>query len=157
MAEDLAENQPFIENNAKKELILKLFSLKGTYRIPVTISENKEGILKVDFSKFKDTPLVILLKALGMTKEFDIQKYIGKETDSVIVNLYEFVNIATKDDAMMYIAEKTNLQGTKTEILERIKQRIDSYLLPHIGQKKEDRIRKAINLCKLLKQFLIVK
>jgi DNA-directed RNA polymerase subunit B len=157
MAEDLAENRPFIEEDNKNNLRLKLFSLKGTYRIPVTISEDKEGLLGISFSRFKDLPAVVILKALGMTKESDIAKYIGKETDSVIVNLYEFVNLATKEDAMMYIAEQTNLQGTKKEILDRVKQRIDSYLLPHIGQKKEDRIKKATTLCKLIKQFLISK
>src|SRR3990172_1603976 len=157
MAEDLAENQPFIEDNSKGELTLKLFSSKGTYRIPVLISENKEGLIDVSFSKFKDVPAVVILKALGMTKEADIARYIGKETDSVIVNLYEFANIATKEDAMMHISEKTNLQGTKKEILDRVKQRIDSYLFPHIGQKKEDRMKKAVTLCKLIKQFLIAK
>ena len=35
----------------------------------------------------------------------------------------------------MNIAEKANLQGTKKEILERVKSRIDSYLFP-IGQKR---------------------
>jgi len=157
MAEDLAENQSFVETNSKGDLILKMFSLKGTYRIPVTISEDKEGIFNLSFSRFKDLPAIIILKALGLTKEADIAKYIGKETDSVIVNLYEFVNIAEKEDAMIYIAEKTNLQGTKKEILDRVKQRIDSYLFPHIGQKKEDRMKKAITLCKLIKQFLTAK
>ena len=157
MAEDLAENQPFIETNNKGNLTLRLFSLKGTYRIPITISESKEGILDLSFSRFKDIPAIVILKALGLTKESDIAKYIGKETDSVIVNLYEYVNLATKEDAMMFIAEKTGLQGTKKEILDRIKQRIDSYLIPHIGQNKEDRLNKAITICKLIKQFLIAK
>ncbi|MEN7982532.1 MAG: DNA-directed RNA polymerase subunit B'' [Nanoarchaeota archaeon] len=157
MAEDLAENQPFIEENAKKQLMLRLFSLKGTYRIPTTISQNKEGIIEMSFSRFRELPAVIILKALGLVKESDIAKYIGKETDSIIVNLYEFVNIATTEDAMMHIAEEVNLQGTKKEILDRVKQRMDSYLFPHIGQKKEDRIKKAITLCKFIKQFLIAK
>ena len=157
MAEDLAENQPFIETNSKDNLMLRLFSLKGTYRIPVTISEGKEGIFELSFSRFRDLPAIVVLKALGLTKESDIAKYIGKETDSLIVNLYEFVNISSKEDGMMYLAEKTSLQGTKKEILDRIKQRIDSYLFPHIGQKKEDRMKKAITLCKLIKQFLVAK
>jgi DNA-directed RNA polymerase subunit B len=157
MAEDLAENQPFVEENKKKELTLKMFSLKGTYRIPVTLTEDKEGILNVSFSRFKDLPVIVILKALGLTKESDISKLIGKETDSLIVNLYEYVHLADREDAMMYIAEKTNLQGTKKEILDRVKQRIDSYLFPHIGQGKDDRIKKATTLCKLLKQFLIAK
>ena len=157
MAEDLAENQPFIEPDARGNLTLKLFSSKGTYRIPTTISESKKGLFELSFGKFRDLPLIVILKALGLVKESDISKYIGKETDSVIVNLYEFANIGEKEDAMMFIAEKTSLQGTKKEILDRVKQRIDSYLFPHIGQKKEDRIKKAITLCKMVKQFLLSK
>jgi DNA-directed RNA polymerase subunit B len=157
MAEDLAENQPFVETNSKGELNLKLFSLKGTYRIPTLISENKEGIFELSFSRFKSLPAIVVLKALGLVKESDIAKYIGKETDSLVINLYEFVNLAKSEDALMYIAEKTNLQGNKKEILDRVKQRIDSYLLPHIGQRKEDRNKKAVTLCKLIKQYLISK
>ncbi len=157
MVEDLAENQAFIENDSKGNLMLRMFSLKGTYRIPVSITENKEGLFEISFSRFKNIPAIIILKSLGLIKESEISKLIGKETDSVIVNLYEFANIATSEDAMMYIAEKTALQGTKKEILDRVKQRIDSYLFPHMGQKKEDRIKKAITLCKLIKQFLIAK
>jgi len=157
MAEDLAENQAFVEPDSKGNLMLKLFSLKGTYRIPTTISEDKKGLFEVSFGKFRDIPAIVMLKALGLIKESDIAKSIGKETDSVIVNLYEFVNIANKEDAMMFIAEKTNLQGTKKEILDRVKQRINSYLFPHIGQKKEDRLKKATTLCKFLKQFLLSK
>jgi len=96
MAEDLAEDQPFIETNKKGELNLKMFSLKGTYRIPTLISENKEGLFEVSFSRFKDLPAIVILKALGLTKESEIAKYIGKETDSLIINLYEFVNLATR-------------------------------------------------------------
>ena len=157
LAEDLAENQSFIELDKKGNLTLRVFSLRGTYRIPTIITEDKEGIFNVSFSRFRDLPAVIILKALGLTKESDIAKYIGKETDSVIVNLYDFVNLASAEDAMMNIAETANLQGTKKEILDRVKQRIDSYLFPHIGTKKEDRIKKAVTLCKLIKQFLIAK
>ena len=157
MAEDLAENQPFIEEDNSGELRLRLFSLKGTYRIPVSISEAKNGILEVSFSRFKNLPALVMFKSLGLTKESDISKLIGKETDSLVVNLYEFSSIATPEDAMMYIAEKGSLQGTKKEMLDRVKQRIDSYLFPHIGTKKEDRMKKAVTLCKLIKQFLIAK
>ena len=157
MAEDLAENQPFIEDDAKGDLFLRIFSSKGTYRIPIKLNENKNGLFEANFSRLKEIPVIVLLKALGLTKESEIVKYIGKETDNIIVNLYEFVDIATKDDAMMYIAEKANLQGTKKEILDRINKRIDSYLFPHMGQDKSDRMKKAITLCKLIKHFSIAK
>lgn len=157
MAEDLAENQPFIEEDSSGDLKLRLFSLKGTYRIPVSITEGKEGILEVSFSRFKNMPAMIIFKSLGLAKESDIAKLIGKETDSLVVNFSEFSNIASPEDAMMEIAEKSALQGTKKEMLDRVKQRIDSYLFPHIGTKREDRMKKAITLAKLIKQFLIAK
>src|SRR3989338_2240954 len=54
MAEDLAENQPFLEENKRGELRLRLFSSRGTYRIPTTISENNDGIFEISFSRFKN-------------------------------------------------------------------------------------------------------
>lgn len=157
MAEDLAENQPFIENNKKGGHFLRVFSSRGTYRIPTIIEEDKEGIINISFSRLKEIPVIMVLKALGLTKESDIAKYIGEETDTVIVNLYEFVDCATEEDAMMKIAEMARLQGTKKEVLDRVKRRIDSYLLPHISQKKEDRIKKAKTVCKLVKQYVQAK
>lgn len=156
MTEDLAENQPFIEMSRGK-LQLRLFSKRGSYKIPISITETNEGILEVSFSRFKNIPAMMILKALGMIKESDIAQLVQKETDSLIVNLYEYTNIASSEDAMMAIAEKVALQGTKKEILDRVKQRIDSYFMPHIGTRKEDRIEKARTLCKFIKQFLIAK
>ena len=156
MTEDLAENQPFIERS-KGKLMLRLFSRRGSYRIPIAVTDTAEGIIELSFSRFKNIPAIVILKALGMTKESDIAGFISKEADSLIVNLYEYANIQTPEDAMMNIAEKTSLQGTKKEILDRVKQRIDSYLLPHIGLTKDEREEKAVTLCKLIKQFLIAK
>ena len=157
MAEDLASNQPFIEKSKTEDFRLRLFSQRGAYKIPISLTENKDGILEISFSRFRNIPVIILLKALGMTSEAEISKYIGKKTDGLIVNLYEFTEIGEAEDALMKIAEITSLQGTKKEILQRVKQRIDSYLLPHIGLKKEARIEKAKTLCKLIKQLYISK
>ena len=156
MTEDLAENQPFIEKS-KTGIMLRLFSKRGSYRIPVSITESTDKLIEVSFSRFRNIPIIVILKALGLKKESEIAKYIGIENDSLIVNLYEYANIQDEEEAMMKIAEQTSLQGTKKEILDRIKQRLDSYFLPHIGLKKENRVEKAITLCKLIKQFYMAK
>ena len=44
MTEDLAENQPFIERSKGKHM-LRLFSRRGSYRIPITITDTNEGII----------------------------------------------------------------------------------------------------------------
>ncbi len=156
MSEDLAANQPFIEDG-RLGLTLRLFSQRGSYRIPTTISETNEGILDLTFSRLKNIPAIVVLKALGITKESDIAKYIGYETDSLIVNLYEYATIQTAEDAMIYIAEKSGIQGTKKEILDRVKQRIDSFFLPHIGLDKPARAEKALTLSRFIRLYLHAK
>jgi DNA-directed RNA polymerase subunit B len=153
MAEDLASNQAFMENQKVKGFVLRLFSQRGAYKIPVSINENKEGILEISFSRFRKIPVVLLLKALGMVSEAEMSKMIGRQTDGLLVNLYEYATVADSEDALMKIAELTSLQGTKKELLDRTKQRIDSYLLPHVGLDKNSRIEKAKTLCKMVKQF----
>lgn len=157
MGEDLASNQPFVENSKTKGFMLRLFSQRGAYKIPVSISENKEGVLEISFSRFRKLPVIVLLKALGMISEQDISRLVNNEGDGMIVNLSEFASIGTVEDAMLKIAELSALQGTKKEILDRVKQRIDSYLLPHVGLDRSSRIEKAKTLCKLVKQFYLAK
>jgi DNA-directed RNA polymerase subunit B len=156
LIEDLASNQPFI-NVSKDKLALRMFSQKGAYKIPISITENNEGILEVSFSRFKNVPVIALIKALGMTKDAEIVQNIGKEIDTLIINMFEFANLFSSDNALEYIADKSGLQGTKKEILDRVKQRIDSFFMPHIGTGKNDRFEKAITTCKLLKQFFVAK
>ncbi|MBT3642729.1 DNA-directed RNA polymerase subunit B'' [archaeon] len=158
MAEDLASNQTFVEfQKVKKRLMLRLFSQRGAYKIPISLVENPQGIIDVSFSRFKDIPAIVLLKALGLTSDAEIAKLIGEQTDSLIVNLYEFADVGTVDDALMWIAEKSSLQGTNKEMLDRVKQRIDSYFLPHIGLDKAARLEKARTFCKFIKQYYIAK
>ena len=156
MSEDLAANQPFIEEG-RLGLTVRLFSQRGAYRIPSTISETNEGILELTFSRLKNVPLVVVLKALGMTKESDIAQAIGYENDCLIVNLYEYATIQESEDALLHLAEKAGVQGTKKEILDRIKDRIDSYLLPHIGTEKQSRTEKALTICRLVNLYLRAK
>lgn len=153
MSEDLAPNVPFIEEG-RRGLTLRIFSEKGSYRIPTTISETSEGLLELTFSRLKDIPIIILLKALGMVKEAEIAGNIGYESDSLIVNFYEFAKVQTQEDAMILIAEKSGIQGTKKEILDRVKQKIDSFLLPHIGTTKNARAKKATTICRLVNLYL---
>lgn len=148
MSEDLAPNQPFIEEG-RQGLTLRVFSQRGSYRIPTTISENSDGILELSFSRLKNVPLVLVLKALGMTKESDIASTINYENDCLIVNLYEFASIQKPEDAMRALGEKAGIQGTDSEIAERLTQRLDSFLLPHVGITKKDRIDKAKTICRL--------
>ncbi|MEM4641237.1 MAG: DNA-directed RNA polymerase subunit B [Candidatus Pacearchaeota archaeon] len=156
MLEELAQNQPFVEETSKGTT-LRIFSQRGSYRIPVTIYENTDGIITVNFSRFRNIPALLLIKALGITKDAEIASLIGKESDTLIVNFYEFSQITSAEDAILKIGEYMELEGTKKEIIDRVKLRIDSAFLPHIGMTQEARKEKAINLCKLVKFFMLAK
>ena len=156
MSEDLAANQPFIEEG-KNGLNVRIFSQRGAYRIPTTLSETNDGILELSFSRLKNIPAVLILKALGLIKEAEITKAIGVENDCLIVNLYEHALIQDSESALMTIAEKVGIQGTKKEVLDRIKERIDSFFLPHVGIDKSSRKDKALTLCRLIKMYMHAK
>ena len=57
---------------------------------------------------------------------------------------------------MDYIAKKIGVTQSKEVRMERMKEILDKYLMPHIGITKEDRVFKAYNLCKMIKRFLKV-
>jgi DNA-directed RNA polymerase beta subunit len=55
-----------------------------------------------------------------------------------------------------YIAKRIGITQSKEVIIERMKEILDRYLLPHLGINKEDRFYKAYPLCKLIKKFINV-
>jgi DNA-directed RNA polymerase beta subunit len=118
----------------------------------------KDGIFYLTFTRVKRIPVVVMIKALGLMKDEDIMRFVSqdKQYDDVLVNLFEFMEVKTEDDALDYIAKKINITQSKEIRVERMQEIMDKYLLPHLGTNKEDRIFKAYNLCKLLKRFILI-
>lgn len=158
--EDLASNQFVVEKESVgvSEYVGKIFSEFGYYKIPHTLEKMKDGIFYLSFTRVKRIPAVIVIKALGLLNDEDIVNSVSKERqfDEVIVNLYGFAEIKTAEDALDQIAKRIGITQSKEIRLERMNEIIDRYLLPHIGIKKEDRVFKAYNICKMLKKFILV-
>ncbi|MBT3262157.1 DNA-directed RNA polymerase subunit B'' [Candidatus Woesearchaeota archaeon] len=157
--EDLMPNNFLVEQEAVSgNFIGKIFSEHGAFKIPHTITKKKDGIFYISFTRVKEVPLVVLLKALGLIKDEDIVKAIStdEQFDEVLVNLYEFVNIKTKEDAIDYVSKKVNITQPKIVRMERTREMLDRYLLPHIGITEDFQIEKAYNLCKVLKKYIYV-
>jgi DNA-directed RNA polymerase beta subunit len=158
--EDLAANRFMVEKptTGPSEYVGKIFSEKGSFKIPHIIERMKDGIFYISFTRVKRVPLIILLKALGVTKDEDIINFISskKQYDEAVINLYEFMDIKTEEDAIDMVAKAVGITQTKEIRIERMKEILDKYLLPHFGIKPEDRIYKAYNLCKMVKKFINV-
>ncbi|MBU0666627.1 MAG: DNA-directed RNA polymerase subunit B'' [Nanoarchaeota archaeon] len=157
--EDLAANRLMVEKTSLgvSEYVGKIFSERGSYKIPHQIEKMKNGTFYLTFTRVKRIPIIAIIKALGITKDEEIMKLVDLEDDSqVLINLYEFVDIKSEEEAIDFIAKKIGITQAKDIRLERTKEIIDKYLLPHLGITKEDRVFKAYNLCKILKKFIKV-
>lgn len=157
--EDLAANKLLIEKETTgvSEYSGRLFSEGAAFKIPHTFEKLKDGLFYISFTRVKRIPIVMIIKALGLTKDEDIMNFISRDRqfDSVLVNLYEFVDVKTDEDAVDYIAKRTGITQAKEIRIERMREILDKYLLPHLGTSQRDRITKAYNLCKLLRKFIL--
>ncbi len=158
--EDLAPNKVFIHESSigPSRFTAKMFSEKGSYRVPHTVEQMKDGILYVTFTRFKRVPIIALIKALGLTKDQEIMQLVSeeKEYDDVYINLFNSADLKSQEDALEYVGKKMGISQPSEEHYAKVKDNLDKYLLPHVGISEKERIAKAQNLCKLVKRFLQV-
>ena len=157
--EDLAPNRLLInkEKIGVSEYVGKLFSEAGSYKIPHTFEKLKDGIIYLTFTRVKRVPLVAIIKALGMLKDEDIMKSVDLGEDStVFINLYECIDLKTKEDALDFIAKKIGISQAREIRVERTRDILNKYLLPNLGIGEDKSLFKAENLCKMLKKFILV-
>ncbi|MBT4605309.1 DNA-directed RNA polymerase subunit B'' [archaeon] len=156
--EDLAENNFLVEKGPKDNMVGRIFSTQGSYKIPHQLEINKEGIFTVSFTRMKEVPIIVVLKAIGMLKDEDIMKAISSEKmyDEVLLNLFEFAEIKDQEEAVDFLARKSGFTQAKEIRVERARDMLDKFLLPHLGRDKNSRKAKAQNLCKMLKKIVRV-
>src|SRR3989338_8359110 len=156
--EDLAGNNFIVEEDGASGFSGRYFASKGSYKIPHTFERKKDGIYYLTFTRVKSMPIVIILKALGLVKDEEIMKAISTEKnyEEIILNLFEFVEIKTQDDAIDYIAKRIGVAQPKEIRMERTKELLNKYLLPNVGVEPSAMRAKALNLSKMLKKFIDV-
>ncbi len=157
--EDLAANKLLIEEETTgvSDYVGRLFSEGAAFKIPHTFEKLKDGLFYLTFTRVKRVPIIMVIKALGLTKDEEIMNFISrdKQFDSVLVNLYEFVDVKTEEDAIDYLAKRSGITQSREIRIDRMHEILDKYLLPHLGTSPKDRMVKAYNLCKLLKKFIL--
>jgi len=157
--EDLASNKVLIDKDSSSggKLICKVFSERGSYKIPHTIERLKDGIFYLTFTRVRRVPLIAVIKSLGMTKDEEVMRFIsGNENfDELVVNLLDSADLKTEEDAMDAVAKISGITQPKEIRLERMKEILDKYLLPHLGITPKERAWKAYNLCKMLRRYVL--
>jgi DNA-directed RNA polymerase beta subunit len=157
--EDLAANRFGVDTKrtGKVDYVGKIYSEQGSYKIPHRIEKKKDELFYASFTRVKQVPFVILVKALGLLKDEEIMQAVGlPDASELFVNLISFSDITDQEEAIDEIAKKMGITQAKEVRIERVEEILDEYLLPHIGIGKEYRRTKALNLCKYLKHYVQV-
>lgn len=149
--EDLAPNKILIEKSSRtKSMVAKVFSTRHGFRALVRLTRKKDGLLRVSFPSVPGkVPFVVVMKALGLTRDKDIVNAVSAESEiqkELLDNLEESIDITDEEEALDVIGKRVAIGQLKEYRLKRAEYSLDRYLLPHIGTDPEDRIRKAYYL-----------
>lgn len=156
--EDLAPNIFNVSRETDGGYGGRIFSEYGSFKIPHTVEKRRDGVYYLSFTRVKRIPLVLVLKALGLVKDEDIMRAVSgsEQNNDVLVNLYEFIGIKAKEDAMDEVAKHVGVTQARDVRMERTNEILNKYLLPHLGITMEDQLYKAVNLCKFWKKHIDV-
>jgi len=167
--EDLAPNRVMVEYNERYGTqleVAKVFSQKEGYRALTLVEKKKDGILMVTVPAASgQIPLVALMKALGMENDKDIYDAIvsvPEMANIVYANIEECHDkkvyppngIFTTEDAITYLERKFATGQAKEYREKKVESIIDRSLLPHLGDSKEDRVKKAYFLGRIARSVL---
>ncbi|MBS3816338.1 MAG: DNA-directed RNA polymerase subunit B [Candidatus Thermoplasmatota archaeon] len=167
--EDLAANRVMCEINEKygRELeVAKIFSQRHGFRAMTLMEKKKDGLIAVSVPSAKgDIPLIILMKALGMESDEEIRDSIvtDPEMNSVVYANIEMCQeedeyspdgVYSQQDALAYLERKFATGQAEEYRQRKIESILDRSLLPHIGDKEEDRMKKAHFLGRMAKEVL---
>src|SRR5437773_1875280 len=167
--EDLAPNRVLVEFNeryGRKVEVAKVFSQKEGYRALTLMEKKRDGQLIVSVPTASgQIPLIILMKSLGMEKDEDIYNAVVSTPEManiVYANIEECQNkkvyppngIFTRDDAINYLEKKFATGQAKEYRIKKVESILDRSLLPHLGDTREDRIKKAIFLGRVARTVL---
>ena len=167
--EDLAPNRVLVEYNeryGRRVPVAKVFSQKEGYRALTLVEMKKDGMLIVTVPTASgQIPLIILMKALGMEKDEEIYNAVvsvSEMANIVYANIEECQNkkiyppngIFNREDAVNYLEKKFATGQAKEYRMKKVESILDRSLLPHLGDTRDDRIKKAVFLGRVARSVL---
>ena len=176
--EDLAPNRIFAEFNERYGTPIesaKVFSQRGGYRSLTVVEKKKDGILQVSVPTASgQIPMAVLMKALGMKNDEEIYQAVLGELlpldepfvqtmkhllnvnleECVAKKLYPPEGIQSTEDALLYLEKKFATGQAKEYRQRKVDGILDRSLLPHLGDSKGDRLKKALYLGRMARTVL---
>ena len=138
----------------------KVISSHAGVRYQVLLDMHKDGTLHVSMSRaLSKIPFVVLMRALGLEKDLEIVLAVSPDPQiqqMLIPSLEQARAINTVEDALDFVGSRFREGiGKPREQRIRVAERmLDYVLLPHLGTKPEDRIKKALFLGQMAAKLL---
>ncbi len=157
--EDLASNSILVERDERMGTdVAKVFSTRHGFRALVVAERKRDGLLRVSFPAVPgQVSFVVILRALGRESDKEIVEAVSEDPEVVrelFENLQEAVDVKTQEDALDVIGKRVAIGQTRDYRLQRAREVLDRYLLPHIGSKPSDRVNKAYYLGRMMEQIV---
>lgn len=146
--EVLASDRVLVSEQVDK-ITSEVISTKGAFKGRVRIQRSPDGMLSVSFpASPRKLRLFTLLKALGLDSDAQIVEAFDERTqiqNDVLLNLEQLL-VKDQEEALDRIGKYVAPGQVIDYRLRRAQEVVDAFLLPHIGQKAEDRLAKAYYL-----------
>lgn len=153
--EDLAPNKILTEYGERygdKIEVSKVFSQKKGYRALVVVERGRKSLLEVSFPSITGRlNFITLIRALGIVTDQDIVTAVSSDPEIVkfmLENLDE-AEVETMQAAIEKIGMRVAAGQAREYQIKRANYVLDRYLLPHLGDRPEDRISKANFLARM--------
>ena len=153
--EDLAPNKILTEYGERygdKIEVSKVFSQKKGYRALVVVERGRKSLLEVSFPSITGRlNFITLIRALGIVTDQDIVTAVSNDPEIIkfmLENLDE-AEVENMHAAIEKIGTRVAAGQAREYQIKRANYVLDRYLLPHLGDKPEDRISKANFLARM--------
>jgi DNA-directed RNA polymerase subunit B len=155
LIEEIASNKPIFERE-KDFVSVRINSEKSGFKQRHVMERKPDGEITISFANIRKLNVITLLKALGLETDKEICFHISDDPrilNELYINLYQSSD-TTSDEAIDNIGKK--MRVSEDYRIERVNQILDRYLLPHVGQKKENRLEKADVIAKIVKKIVML-
>ncbi|MBN1941569.1 MAG: DNA-directed RNA polymerase subunit B'' [Candidatus Diapherotrites archaeon] len=149
MTQEVLSSDRVLISEVPKGIAAEVISTRGAFKGRVRVVRHTDGMLYVTFpASPRKLKLFVLLKALGLVTQREIKDAFPEEKEienDVLLNWQNTV-AKTEEEALDRIGKYVAPGQVIDYRLRRAQEVIDAFLLPHIGQKKVDRLAKAYYL-----------
>jgi len=154
VVEDVAPNKiitTFDEGSSKKSAVAKVVSIRHGFRSRTTVEKEEDNDnIFVSFPGASKISLTFLMKALGFQNDEILELFSDEAKEDILPLLGD----ETPDDAFRRLSKKISMGHAEQYQVPRTEQTIDNFLLPHIGNKPENRRTKVMFLAMMANEVM---